>query len=226
MPLDEPIQTRLSWTTSFDQALLARAAEITGRSRPSVASPDEFEAEIVDLGPALPVEGESRISVLTLFHEAGQERLHWLLQLGPAPPEPPPQEILDANVRFGGFNGLKALILDGLQSGPTNAALRATAEFPASSWTCPLLSGSLLDFEAPIRTLDSAAMREQIGYRFEEGPSGLREVSVILDHINKCYIMSVVAQLAWRPPVTGWLIEDRLLMDLMAGTLFTPSGGP
>ncbi len=108
---------------------------------------------------------------------------------------------------------------------PVNATLTIHLDLPSSGWTCRALSEEARALDALVAPLGERALREQIGYRFEEGLSGLREVSVVYGHREETYHVNLRAKIAWMPQARGWLSEDRSLSNLIVGTMFSSREG-
>lgn len=214
----EPVVVVLRWNTPIRPELWDRIGALgSARDR-------EGDDGSCAVGPVLPAGSESRVASLTV-RQVEETHLHWILLLHPPPEGDPPEEIVAESARVGGHQGLHALIQEGMGAAPANASLVVHLDLPGSAWTCRALRAEAPALEALVAPLGERALREQIGYRFEEGLSGLREVSVVYGHREEIYHVNLRAQIAWMPQARGWLSEDHSLSNLIVGTMFSSREG-
>lgn len=219
MAPNELPHTSLSWETPFSDAIWARATALVAAGAVETPSAQD-DVSVIELGPGLPTSDEARVTFVSLVHVHDSATLRWHLQLIRAPEGAPPSEVVEADAAFGGLEGLKALVTDSLPEAQASTTLRATATLSATRWRCPIIGEALAEFEGPVRRLGAGPLREQVGYRFQDGPYGLSEVVVVYDHVRSRYHLTVLAGMNWHPEATGWIREDKLLIDLMVESLF------
>lgn len=213
--------TSLTWETPLSDTTWARANELAGSGAERTPGAQEIAA-VIELGPGLPTADEGRIAFLSLVQLRDRTTLRWNLQLTRAPEGAPPDEVIEADTALGGQEALKALVVDSLPSAQVSMSLRATALLSTQRWRCLLLGEALSEFEGPVRKLGIGPLREQVGYRFQDGPHGLNEVAIVYDHVRARFHVTVLAGIPWRPEATAWLRngEDGQLIDLMVRSLF------
>lgn len=118
--------------------------------------------------------------------EQGDSSSRWHMSLGPRPASHPPAGVEELTTAIGGAEGLRALVLEGWESGMSPPAdFRISASLLAKDWTCVALHQAPLPVE-PASRLDSQAKLEQIGYRLS-GPLGISEVAIIYYHDTEKY---------------------------------------
>lgn len=200
-----------SWSTPYSVDNWARM--LTLCTPVEMVGPGADDALV--LGPALPAGTETRLAEVLAFRDQGAQLIHWMLRVRLPPDEPPPVEVQEADMRFGGREGLTALLLD-IGGGPgVSCNYRVHARLMATEWTCAVLprSADIRGSDAPIGKLGPTANVERIGYRFTGRVDGLQEVDIAYSHVGSAYFavdFLVIDQLSvgtekWLPIVDEFL---------------------
>lgn len=218
--------THLNWKSVVDDGLwrdlLSAAGPPDGSSGgPSKDLPDEEVVVGVALGPVLPSGDESRVASLQVELDSTKGHMSWALLLYPAPEGEPPADVVEEDRRLGGQAGLRKLIRRGMAGAPAPTTLHLTLRLPGTEYETLLLSLPVDQIDSRASRLGAGAKREHVGYRISEGIAGLREVVITYDHNRDQVLVSLLAQIVWRPDENTFLKEDLDLGDLVVNTLFT-----
>lgn len=173
----------VTWKASrCSDAQWAALAEKLKPVQESIESPAKEPLE--DYLVSGPILGEgNQIAAASVMR---RKAMDWSLQVLPRPTTPAPEGVESMTARIGGFEGLRALILESQDgSTPVSANYRLAVSLPEDRWRCLAIPKAPAP-EDPSLLLDPEAKVEQIGYRMT-GPNGLLEVSMIYDHERREY---------------------------------------
>ena len=186
-----------------------------------------LEEGLWHLGPALSEAGEPRLAEVVVANhgddEGESDGLIWSLLVRDAPSGEPPDEILERNERLGGRQGLTQLMLKGFPRGiPQVASFDIKLRLDAQQYSCSVLPIELRrgGGHEPALGLASKARLEQVGYRFEDGASGIKETSLVFLHDKNAFSVAILANGHLKLNSATWLPYADEVADLVLSTFF------
>ena len=179
------------------------------------------------VGPVLPDANESRLAEVAVHsHEATDDEpaiIHWSLNVRPPPDSDPPDEALERDQRVGGREGLSQLLADGFSGFTSQVALFSiTLRLGRTRYACRVLPRKIQrgsEHEPALVLADSTSL-EQVGYRFEDGASGLQEVTIVYLHQENEYSVRIQAKGHLKLGISTWLPYADEIAELIVGTFF------
>ena len=178
------------------------------------------------LGPALPDDEEPRLAEVVIGDgiDGGEsDGLLWNLVVHKAPSGQAPDRIVERNERLGGRQGLAKLLVEGFPARTPQVALfHVKLRLDASDYDCSVLPQALQPgggHESAL-SLASKANLEQVGYRFEDGVSGIKEATLIYLHEENAYSVTILAKGLLKLRSATWLPYADEIADLIVTTFF------
>ena len=206
-----------SWETGYSEAVWQRIEQRSVRAA----------AGFRYLGPAVPDSEEPRLAQVAVraYSEGGGEPalLQWSLVVRGAPSGAPPEDIVERDKTLGGRRGLMQLLADSFsRPTPQVGFFRIKLRLDASRYSCPLLPMELRPGgpHDPALALASKATMEQVGYRFEDGVSGIREVTIIYLHEENVLSVTILAKGHLKLCSTTWLPYADEIAELVSSAFF------
>lgn len=222
-PCIENCRIDLQHVAPFDEALWAEL--VTRFDELELGPGPEFDSESLTglgFGPVIGTH-DSRIAFLSVTRYEDSLRLSF--KVGPRPSAEPPAEFIRIADTLGGQDGLVALARSvfgrHLPVVPCSIELRA----PRSQYKSLLLPAKLSQRELDLLgDLGETARREAVGFRFESGALGLTEVMLYYLHEEDEYLVSISANLAFKPGEKRWLPFADDVAEFVAQRLFEEVG--
>lgn len=187
-------QVSLRWRMSYNKALFEELCALGQlQAEPDEESGPENEGELLEIGPVLSdLSNPTHLLAISCVKE--DENLYWLVRERRAPEEAPPSSILAASERAGAYQDVCKKLLALVSEHQLVGTYSITAYLPeADGWRCKLFSPSQ-NIPDELKELGSAVHNEEVGYRFEGGTSGLEEASVIYDHGDSEFVLTIKAR--------------------------------
>jgi hypothetical protein len=146
-------------------------------------------ASTIDLGTVLP-KGDDPRAAHAGAHKR-EDEYDWYIHYFLPPDSDPPKGIIETDQKIGGPDRL-AEILSSIRSfGTARANLRIDFELDATRYKTELIPQRQLP--PAVTKFASDAVMEQVGFRFDAAPFGIREVIFILEHNVNRYFVSTLA---------------------------------
>lgn len=196
----------LSWSHPWDEMLQRTLVETHrqegihwAESTPGLREPDESErisapkAARYSFTPALGDDHDPRIAILTVWL-AEQSDLRYRLIVSPPPAALPPAPVEAINHELGRRSRISALVGGPKALRTPVGAYHVVLSLLESRWRCPLIPSRLSPEETMACGDLGHATREQIGFRFESGVSGIEEVALIYLHEELRFSLSIRAR--------------------------------
>ncbi len=152
----------VSWSSDVSEPVWTRALALGDLDK-------DVSAESIFIGPALSNKNLETLAYLNIVKEGeeGKKELRWGIMVYERPKSSPPPDIVEASKRCDGLEGLAAFL---------NEFLPHLTPTPIGSYV-----GHLMLREKDWQ-IGAKAIVEDVGYRFEEGVSGISEVGITFDH--------------------------------------------
>jgi len=159
-----------------------------------------FEAvERLLLGPMAPAGELKRVVRVLAQHEMNSEKIHWIIQVSPAPDIPVPEAVLDVDRRLGGVIGLLKILVPLWGAAPL-AMLSVEYLLPFTEGQLSFIpyqnASSVLPSD--LQGLGRTAMVESIGVRFEDGAAGIGELTGMFLHESGDFLLNVLSNVPIR----------------------------
>jgi hypothetical protein len=220
------------WTTPDLSALWEEALRLYQESanlREGEDAASQQEDEAVVLGPVLGEPQDGRIGLLRIERRKHPEglRLHWILQILPRPSGEPPEEVQKLHAHFKGRYGLVEIMLQSTATGgPPVAQHHIRFGLQADQWDCKVLPRAVRESPAdsPVLEICREAAIEHVGYRLQDGISGIEEVSITYLHEKETYQVTTLARAVLKLERQNWLPFADDIQALIMGRFFASKG--
>lgn len=211
------------WDTPYSEEIWKRLEAVKSDS---VAIDDSSKAlATLALAVGLPDATEPRVARAIVHRhlddEEESERIHWTLAISQAPSSEPPSDILAEGERVGGRVGLANLVAGCiLEDVPPVGAFIIRLRIKQTQYKCKVLPAAPQRGD-PSVGLGRPTIQEQIGYRFENGVSGLEELSIVYVHLDDLFSVTIRARGLLNLKAATWLPYANDVAELVCGTFFT-----
>jgi hypothetical protein len=200
-----------SWTTPFSDEVWKKLDGLKHAA--------SKEGDLVALGPTLPNANDERTAEVVV-HRPAQGDLYFRLTIGPCPPGDPPEHVREHDTKLGGPGGLSALLASGA---PGLGAFRIRCFISEKELRCPSIPASVVEGSAHAAALRIGEARlEQVGYRFENGATGVEEVAIVYLHLRREYSLSISAKGPLKLRSPRWLPFADDVIETALSTFFLP----
>lgn len=179
------------WSSPYSADAWARAVAFRTPSYVSGAS----ASEALVLGPALPVDAESRLAEAYAVYVPNTSSIQWMLSVRQPPDEAVPAHVQDANEQIGGRDGLAKMLVESLGDDNVECEYHIHHHVSGAEWSCSMIprSTDACEADARIHKLGDAVRVERIGYRFDGRTNGILEIAVTYLHKLDVFAVDVVA---------------------------------
>jgi hypothetical protein len=140
--------------------------------------------------------------------------------VGRAPPSPPPEDLVAESAKIGGRIGLAKFIAGFIQDAAPVGSFFVTMRVNQTAHKCKVLPATPHRND-PAMDLGRPAIQEQIGYRFENGVNGLEEITIVYDHKNDLFSVTILARGHLNLEVDTWLPYAEGVEKLVLDAFFT-----
>lgn len=212
------IELELEWETPHDAEAWKELLERGTLDQPASDSSPITMTQSVVLGPA--VTGTEQLSYAVVLRTTDSDPLSWRFIQRPKPKSEPPASVLEREKKVGGTVGLATLVRRFANTSPV-AEFEINALLSAKEWHCPSLDNRLLSADdSRLAEIGRVARIEQLGFRFEDGVNGIREVVLIYLNESTEYYITIQARslLSVRDDLTIPYASDTL--DLVLSRAF------
>src|SRR6266487_4217409 len=190
-----PDAFRATWTVDYDDLLWKYLRTIGSDHSVQKTNGKATGYEFLAIGTA--ISGRPRDIVFFLAcSKYKEEKLAFTLSRRPMPNTPPPAKVRAIDRRLKGKVGLQKLLSDKLLKPNTLLIADFSIELnlkTSDGWHSPVIPRAPGDADAPLVNIGKTTHVEQIGYRFEEGANGLRELTVVYFHKPSSYHIHIDA---------------------------------
>jgi|SRR6266446_4648236 len=169
----------VSWSSDVSEPVWTRALALGDLDK-------DVSAESIFIGPALSNKNLETLAYLNIVKEGeeGKKELRWGIMVYERPKSSPPPDIVEASKRCDGLEGLAAFLnefLPHLTPTPIGSYV-GHLMLREKDWKCKLVPRALGPEDGAAAQIGAKAIVEDVGYRFEEGVSGISEVGITFDH--------------------------------------------